>query len=90
MNRKVIPSNFDWPLCPLPSGPNRSVDYICGNCRTVLLHAENSQMHDLLILCTECGAHNSTDAYRASVNGEGTNAAGVEAGPPGNRRECGA
>jgi hypothetical protein len=69
MNQKVIPSNFDWPLCPLPSGANRSVDYICGNCRTVLLHAESSQTHPLLILCTECGAQNSTDAYLASVNG---------------------
>jgi DNA-directed RNA polymerase subunit RPC12/RpoP len=69
MNRKVIPSNFDWPLYPLPSGPNRSVDYLCGNCRTVLLHAESSQMRDLLILCTECGAKNSTDAYLASVSG---------------------
>jgi DNA-directed RNA polymerase subunit RPC12/RpoP len=69
MNRKVIPSKFDWPLCPLPSGPNRSVDYLCGNCRTVLLRAESRQVRYLLILCTECGAKNSTDAYLASVSG---------------------
>ena len=69
MNRRVIPSHFDWPLYPLPSRPNRSVDYLCGNCRTLLLHAESSQMHDLVILCTECGAKNSTGAYRASVGG---------------------
>ena len=53
MSRMVIPSNFDWPLCPAPSGVNRSVDYICGNCRTVLLHAEDGLMHNILILCTE-------------------------------------
>jgi DNA-directed RNA polymerase subunit RPC12/RpoP len=66
MHQKVIPSTFDWPLCPLPSGKSRSIDYICGNCRAVLLHAEDNQMRDLLILCTECGAQNSTDAYLAS------------------------
>jgi DNA-directed RNA polymerase subunit RPC12/RpoP len=68
-NMKAIPSSFDWPLCPLPSSPDHSVDYICGNCRAVLLHAEDSPMHNLLILCTECGAHSSTDAYLATVNG---------------------
>jgi hypothetical protein len=66
---KVILSNFDWPLYPLPSDQNRSVDYLCGNCRTVLLHAESSQVRYLLVLCTECGAKNSTDAYLASVSG---------------------
>ena len=67
MTRMVIPSNFDWPLYPLPSSANRSVDYICGNCRTVLLHAEDGLMHNVLILCAECGANNSTDSYLASV-----------------------
>jgi ribosomal protein L40E len=35
----------------------------------VLLHAESSEVRYLLVLCTECGAKNSTDAYLASVSG---------------------
>jgi hypothetical protein len=69
MSQMVIPSNFDWPLCPLLSSANGSVDYICGNCRTVLLHAEDGLMHNIVVLCTECGANNSTDCYLASVGG---------------------
>ena len=44
------------------SSPNHSVDYLCGNCGTTLLHAEDGLTHNLLILCTECGARNSSDA----------------------------
>jgi hypothetical protein len=69
MGRMAIPSNFDWPLCPLPSDANRSVDYVCGNCRTILLHAEDRLMHNILIVCTACGAINSTESYLASVGG---------------------
>jgi hypothetical protein len=68
MSRMVIPSNFDWPLWPL-SGANCSVDYICGNCRTVLLHAEVGLMHNIHFLCPECGANNSTESYLASFGG---------------------
>jgi hypothetical protein len=27
-----------------------------------LMHAEDGQVHNLAILCTECGSYNSTDA----------------------------
>jgi DNA-directed RNA polymerase subunit RPC12/RpoP len=38
-----------------------TVDYTCGKCGTVLMHAEEEQVHNLLIRCTECGSYNSTD-----------------------------
>jgi DNA-directed RNA polymerase subunit RPC12/RpoP len=61
MKRKIIPSTYDWRICQRPANPDHSVDYVCGNCGTVLLHAEDGLMHNLLILCTDCGARNSTD-----------------------------
>jgi hypothetical protein len=39
-----------------------SVDYTCGQCATILLHAEEGQVHGLLIHCTKCGSYNTTDA----------------------------
>jgi predicted RNA-binding Zn-ribbon protein involved in translation (DUF1610 family) len=44
------------------SGLNHSVDYLCGNCGTTLLRAEDGLAHNPLILCTECGAQNSSDS----------------------------
>jgi predicted RNA-binding Zn-ribbon protein involved in translation (DUF1610 family) len=38
-----------------------SVDYTCGTCGTVLLHAEEGQIFGLTIHCTQCGSYNSTD-----------------------------
>ncbi|HLN11415.1 MAG TPA: hypothetical protein VK281_21010 [Xanthobacteraceae bacterium] len=38
-----------------------TIDYTCGQCGTVLMHAEAGQVHNLLIHCTECGSFNSTD-----------------------------
>jgi hypothetical protein len=50
-------------LCERAAGPERklahTVDYTCGTCDAVLMHAE--QVHNLLIRCTECGAFNATD-----------------------------
>jgi predicted RNA-binding Zn-ribbon protein involved in translation (DUF1610 family) len=39
-----------------------SVDYTCGRCGTVLLHADEGQVHGILIHCANCGSYNSTDA----------------------------
>jgi DNA-directed RNA polymerase subunit RPC12/RpoP len=61
MDQKTIPSTFDGALGQR-SSPGHSVDYHCGNCGTILLHAEDGLAHNLLILCTECGARNSSDA----------------------------
>ena len=40
---------------------DHSLDYACERCSTVLLHAEEGQVHGLLIRCTNCGTYNSTD-----------------------------
>jgi DNA-directed RNA polymerase subunit RPC12/RpoP len=47
---------------PVLSASNQTIGYACGNCGTVLLHAEEGQVHNLLIHCTICGSYNSTDA----------------------------
>jgi hypothetical protein len=38
-----------------------TIDYACGRCGTVLLHADDNQVHNLVIHCTNCAAYNSTD-----------------------------
>ena len=40
---------------------SHTVAYTCGRCDTVLLHAEEEQVHGLLIQCKECGSYNATD-----------------------------
>ena len=61
MTRSVIDSTIDRPAGQRSAGSDHLVDYICGNCDTVLLHAVEDLKQNLLIVCTECGAHNSTD-----------------------------
>jgi hypothetical protein len=46
---------------PVLIASTHTVDYCCGHCATVLMHAERNQVHNLLIKCTACGAYNSTD-----------------------------
>jgi DNA-directed RNA polymerase subunit RPC12/RpoP len=46
---------------PVLMASDHSVDYICGQCGTTLLHAEEDQVHSLLIRCTSCGSYNATD-----------------------------
>jgi hypothetical protein len=47
---------------PVLIASTHTVDYCCGKCETVLLHAEKNQVHSLLIHCTNCGAYNATDS----------------------------
>jgi predicted RNA-binding Zn-ribbon protein involved in translation (DUF1610 family) len=47
---------------PVLKASDHSVDYTCGKCGVVLLHAEENQVHGILIQCTSCGSYNSTDA----------------------------
>jgi DNA-directed RNA polymerase subunit RPC12/RpoP len=47
---------------PVLKASDNSVDYTCGRCGTTLLHAEENQVHGILIHCTNCGSYNSTDA----------------------------
>jgi DNA-directed RNA polymerase subunit RPC12/RpoP len=46
---------------PVLIASNHSVDYTCGRCSTVLLHAEKGQVRGFLIRCTKCGTYNSMD-----------------------------
>ena len=39
-----------------------TVDYVCGRCGTVLMHADENKAQTLIIHCTVCDAYNSTDA----------------------------
>ena len=54
---------------PVLRASDRSVDYTCGRCGTILLHAEENQVHGVLLRCANCGSYNSTDAWAASVAG---------------------
>ncbi len=47
---------------PVLMASNHSVDYTCGQCGTIVLHAEESQVYGLLIRCKQCGSYNATEA----------------------------
>jgi DNA-directed RNA polymerase subunit RPC12/RpoP len=47
---------------PVLRASDHSVDYTCGRCGTILLHADHGQVHGILIRCANCGSYNSTDA----------------------------
>ena len=47
---------------PILNASDHTVDYCCGQCGTVLMHAEDNQVHGLTIHCTNCGSYNSTDS----------------------------
>jgi predicted RNA-binding Zn-ribbon protein involved in translation (DUF1610 family) len=47
---------------PILRTDDDSVDYTCGKCDTILLHAEEHKVHGAQIHCANCGAFNSTDA----------------------------
>jgi hypothetical protein len=49
------------PAPPVLIASEHSVDYACECCSTVLLHAEEGQVHGVLIRCTNCGTYNSMD-----------------------------
>ena len=46
---------------PVLKASNHSVDYTCGSCGTILLHANDSQVYGLLIHCKNCGSYNATE-----------------------------
>jgi predicted RNA-binding Zn-ribbon protein involved in translation (DUF1610 family) len=46
---------------PILQEVDQSVDYICGQCGTILLHAEENRVHSIVIRCGNCGSYNSTE-----------------------------
>ena len=45
---------------PVLEASSHTVDYTCGYCDVVLLHAEEGQVRGLLIRCNHCGSYNAT------------------------------
>jgi predicted RNA-binding Zn-ribbon protein involved in translation (DUF1610 family) len=46
---------------PILNASDHTVDFVCGNCGTVLLYAEEDQVHNVTIRCVACGSYNSTN-----------------------------
>lgn len=62
---KPIPTPRAHHIISAPSvliASTNTVDYVCGDCGAVLMHAEHGQVHNLVIHCTLCGSYNETDA----------------------------
>jgi predicted RNA-binding Zn-ribbon protein involved in translation (DUF1610 family) len=62
---KLIPTPWAHHIVSAPPvliASTRTVDFVCGDCGAVLMHAEEGQVHNLVIHCTGCGSYNETDA----------------------------
>ena len=46
---------------PVLIASTHTIDFTCGSCGAVLMHADKGQVHGLVIHCTSCGVYNSTD-----------------------------
>ena len=46
---------------PALTASTHTVDYTCGYCGSVLMHADEGQVHQLMIRCTSCGSYNETE-----------------------------
>ena len=47
---------------PILVASTNTIDYTCATCDAVLLHAEDGQVHNLVIHCMRCGSYNTTDS----------------------------
>jgi hypothetical protein len=54
-------NNVVIPAPPVLTAGAHAADYCCGQCQTVLMHAEAGQVQNLIIKCAVCGSYNSTD-----------------------------
>ena len=46
---------------PVLIASNHSVDYTCGGCGAVLLHADVNQVYNLVIRCSVCETFNTSE-----------------------------
>jgi predicted RNA-binding Zn-ribbon protein involved in translation (DUF1610 family) len=46
---------------PVLDASSGAIDYTCGRCGTVLMRANEGQVHGVVIECLECGTFNATD-----------------------------
>ena len=47
---------------PVLNASSHTIDFTCGRCGMVLMHAEEDQVFGVVIECRECGAFNATDS----------------------------
>jgi predicted RNA-binding Zn-ribbon protein involved in translation (DUF1610 family) len=47
---------------PVLNASDHTTDFTCGNCGTILMHAEINQVYGLTIRCENCGTFSTTDA----------------------------
>ena len=47
---------------PVLIASTHTIDYTCGHCDAVLMHAEDGQVHNLVIHCVACGSYNTTES----------------------------
>ncbi len=47
---------------PVMKASDNSIDYTCGRCDTILLHAEEGQVRGVIFRCSKCGSYNATEA----------------------------
>ena len=59
---EALPPGVILDAPPILRTEDDSVDYTCGKCETILLHAEAHKVRGIQIHCANCGAFNSTDA----------------------------
>jgi predicted RNA-binding Zn-ribbon protein involved in translation (DUF1610 family) len=57
----VVPAPLIEVVPLAPETPNPTVEFTCGNCGAVLMRADEEQVPPLVVLCSSCGSHNSTD-----------------------------
>lgn len=46
---------------PVLMASDHSVEFTCGQCGVILLHAEEHQVYNLLIQCKNCGSYNTSE-----------------------------
>ena len=57
----VVPAPLIEVVPLVPETPNPTVEFTCGNCGAVLMRADEEKVPPLVVLCSACGSHNSTD-----------------------------
>ena len=57
----VVPAPLIEVVPLVPETPNPTVEFTCGNCGAVLMRTDEEKVLPLVVLCSSCGSHNSTD-----------------------------
>ena len=57
----VVPAPLIEVVPLVPETPNPTVEFTCGSCGAVLMRTDEEKVLPLVVLCSSCGAHNSTD-----------------------------